>query len=52
MFGLQLKEHKKIVDFKFSNELKEEIYNLPDDMFDDRLYLKLRDELITKLKEK
>ena len=52
MFGLQLKEHKKIIDFQCSNELKQEIYNLPDDMFDDRLYLKLRDELITKLKEK
>lgn len=50
MFGIQLKEHKKIVDFSVSNELKYEIERLPDDMFDDRLYLKLRDELITKLK--
>lgn len=51
MFGIQLKEHQKIVDFSVSNELKYEIEGLPDDMFDDRLYLKLRDELITKLKE-
>ena len=51
MFGIQLKEHQKIIDFSVSNELKYEIEGLPDDMFDDRLYLKLRDELITKLKE-
>jgi hypothetical protein len=50
MFGLQLKEYKKITNFSVSNELKHEIERLPDDMFDDRLYLKLRDELMTKLK--
>jgi predicted nucleotidyltransferase len=50
MFGKQLKEHKKIVDFSVSNELKHEIERLPDDMFDDRLYLKLRDESMNKLK--
>lgn len=50
MFGIQLKEHQKIVDFSVSNELKHEIDRLPDDMFDDRLYLKLRDELMNKLK--
>ena len=50
MFGIQLKEHQKIVDFSVSNELKHEIERLPDDMFDDRLYLKLRDELMNKLK--
>jgi hypothetical protein len=50
MFGVQLKEHKKIVNFSVSNELKDEIERLPDDMFDDRLYLKLRDELMEKLR--
>ena len=52
MFGMQLKEHKKIIDFSVSNELKHEIDRLPEDMFDDRLYLKLRDELMEKLKTK
>ena len=51
MFGIQLKEHKKIVDFSVSNELKHEIERLPDDMFDDRLYLKLRDELMENLRK-
>lgn len=49
MFGMQLKEHQKIVDFSVSNELKCEIDRLPDDMFDDRLYLKLRNEIMDRL---
>lgn len=52
MFGIQLVEHKRIVNFSEANELKEEINRLPDEMFDDRLYLKLRDELMYKLREK
>jgi hypothetical protein len=52
MFGIQLKEHKRIVNFSEANELKEEINRLPDEMFDDRMYLKLRDELMFKLREK
>jgi predicted nucleotidyltransferase len=50
MFGIQLKEHKRIVNFSEANELKEEINRLPDEMFDDRMYLKLRDELMVKLR--
>jgi hypothetical protein len=50
MFGIQLKENQKIVDFTEANELKAEINRLPEDMFDDRMYLKLRDELMAKLK--
>ncbi len=50
MFGNQLKEHKKIIDFTEANYLWEEINKLPEDMFDDRMYIKLRDELIQKLK--
>jgi len=52
MFGIQLKEHKRIVNFSEANELREEINRLPDEMFDDRMYLKLRDELMLKLREK
>jgi hypothetical protein len=52
MFGIQLKENQKIIDFTEANELKAEIDRLPDDMFDDRMYLSLRDELMTKLKAK
>ena len=50
MFGVQLKENKKIVDYAEANELKKEFDRLPEDMFDDRMYLSLRDELMTKLK--
>jgi hypothetical protein len=52
MFGVQLKEHKKIIKFGEANELKKEFDRLPEDMFDDRMYLSLRDELINKLKGK
>jgi predicted nucleotidyltransferase len=51
MFGIQLKEHKKIIDFSVSNELKREIERLPEDIFDDRLYLKLRDKLMENLRK-
>ena len=52
MFGIQLKENQKIVDYSEANKLKEEINKLPEDMFDDRMYLPLRDELMEKLKLK
>lgn len=52
MFGIQLKENRKIVDFTVANDLKKEIDKLPDDLFDDRIYLPLRDELMAKLKTK
>jgi hypothetical protein len=50
MFGIQLKEHQKIVNYSEANDLWKEIDRLPEDMFDDRMYLELRDELMTKLK--
>lgn len=52
IFGIQLKEHQKIVDYAEANYLKKEIDRLPDDMFDERQYLSLRDELMAKLKNK
>lgn len=52
MFGIQLKENQKIVNFAEANELREEINRLPEDMFDDRMYLSLRDELMSKLRGK
>jgi len=52
MFGIQIKQHKKIVDFTEANYLKEEFKDLPEETFDDRNYLVLRDELMNKLKEK
>jgi hypothetical protein len=50
MFGLQLKEYQTIYNYSEANELKSEIDRIPEDMFDDRAYLDLRDELMQKLK--
>jgi hypothetical protein len=50
-FGLQLKEHHKIVDYSISNELKRKIDFLPDYEFDTRDYIGMRDELMAKLRE-
>lgn len=49
-FALQLKEHGKIVDFKAGNQWKELFKTIPDEDFDDRNYLAIRDELINRLK--
>jgi hypothetical protein len=51
MFGLQLKEYQTIYNYSEANELKTEIDRIPEDMFDDRAYLSLRDELIQKLRK-
>jgi hypothetical protein len=51
MFGLQLKEYQTIYNYSEANELKTEIDRIPEDMFDDRTYLSLRDELIQKLRK-
>lgn len=51
MFGLQLKEHQTIYNYSEANELKLEMDSIPEDMFDDRAYLELRDELMQKLKK-
>lgn len=50
MFGLQLKEHQTIYNYSEANDLKSEMDRIPEDMFDDRVYLSLRDELMNKLK--
>ena len=49
MFGLQLKEHNKIVDFTVANHLKDEI--MEDDDFNLKKWMPLRDELMAKLRE-
>lgn len=51
MFGIQLKENQKIVNYSEAKDLWKEIDRLPEDMFDDRMYLELRDELMTKLRK-
>ena len=51
MFGLQLKEYQTIYNYSEANELKSEMDSIPEDMFDDRAYLGLRDELMQKLKK-
>lgn len=50
MFGIQLKEHQTIYNYSEANELKTEIDRIPENMFDDRACLELRDELMNKLK--
>ncbi len=49
-FGIQLKEHKKIINFSSCNDLYNEIQNINDDDFDDRNFIELRDNLTKKLK--
>lgn len=50
MFGEQLKEHQKIVDFQASNELHAKMVAIDDDDFDTRDWFELFDELAAKLK--
>lgn len=49
-FGLQLKEHRKIVDFEECNWIWEDFKLIDNDEFDTRDYIKQRDELIEKLR--
>ena len=49
-FGLQLKEHQKIVDFSGCNWIWEDFKLIEGEDFDTRDYIKQRDELIQKLK--
>lgn len=54
MFGLQLKEYKKIVDFKEANYIWEEMLELEEPLTFKQVrdqYLPIRDELMKKLKE-
>jgi hypothetical protein len=50
-FGLQLKEHQRIVDFEECNWIWEDFKLIEDENFDTRNYIKQRDELIQKLRE-
>ena len=50
MFGEQLKEHQKIVDFTTSNDLHARMMAIDDDDFDTRDWYELFDELAAKLK--
>lgn len=49
-FGLQLKEHQKIVDFECCNYLWEDFKLIDDEEFDTRDYIKERDELMKELR--
>jgi hypothetical protein len=49
-FGLQLKEHQRIVDFECCNYIWEDFKLIEDDDFDTRDFIKERDELIQKLR--
>lgn len=51
MFGLQLKEHGKIVDFTVGNELYDEIMRIEDAEFDTRDYFDQFSELLTEIRE-
>lgn len=51
MFGLQLKEHKKIIDFNAANKLKDEFNLIEEEKFDTRDYIKVRDELMIELRK-
>jgi len=50
MFAEQIKEHHKVVDFTVANEFKASIQAIEDDAFDTRDYIKLRDEMVLRLK--
>lgn len=50
MFGLQLKEHQKIVNYAEANYLREKFDAMDDDDFDTRDYMPMRDELIERLR--
>lgn len=49
-FGMQLKKHKKIIDFSVCNELYKDIQKIELDEFDTRNFIPIRDELIKKLR--
>lgn len=50
MFAKQIKDNKKVIDFTVANNFKELINLIPDEDFDTRDYIKLRDELVLSLK--
>lgn len=50
-FGLQLKQHQKIVDYSECNDMYEEFMAMKPEDFDSRDYFKKFDELVNKLRE-
>ena len=50
-FGLQLKEHQKIVDFGVCNKMYEEMKNVKEDDFDTRNYYKEFNRLLEELRK-
>lgn len=50
MFAQQIKEHRMVTDFSVANEFKKTLSLIDDDAFDTRDYIKLRDEMVNKLK--
>lgn len=51
VFGLQLKEHQKIVDFSAANDIHSQIMSIEDEEFDTRDWYKLFDELSAELRK-
>lgn len=51
MFGKQLKEHHKIIDFSESNDLYHKMMSIDDDDFDTRDFYQLFDDLSSELKK-
>lgn len=49
-FGLQLKEHQKIIDFSACNPLYHEFQAIKDDQFDTRVHYEVFDGLVDQLK--
>jgi len=50
-FGLQLKEHKKIIDFQACNNLYADFKKILPENFDSRNYFRIFDKLMNNLKE-
>lgn len=49
-FGIQMKNNKKIVDFSSSNEILKDFREMPDEQFDTRNYILMRDKLMKELR--
>lgn len=50
MFGLQLKEHGKIIDYTVANNIRAQFDEMEDEDFDSRIYMPERDKLIEELR--
>lgn len=50
MFANQLKENQEIYDFEVCNKFREELRAIKDEDFDVRDFIKMRDDLVNKLK--